>query len=58
VDWLKLDVLAITGGTADDATGTVAFKAFFMENGVMNVIQENSSFCKENGYWVYLGACE
>lgn len=48
VKWLKLEVLNST-------ENTVEFKAYFMENGVINVIHENSNFCKENGYWVYLG---
>lgn len=51
VNWLKLEVLNST-------TNTVEFKAFFMENGAINAIQENSKFCKENGYWVYLGVAE
>jgi len=46
VNWLKLEVL---NSTKD----TVEFKAFFMENGSVNTIHENSKFCKENGHWVY-----
>ena len=49
VNWLKLEVL----NTIRD---TVEFKAFFMENGAVNVIHENSKFCKQNNHWVYLGA--
>jgi len=49
VNWLKLEVL-------NSAEDTVEFKALFMENGAINVIHENSKFCKEHGYWVYLGA--
>lgn len=51
VNWLKLEVLNST-------ENTVEFKAYFMENGSVNVIHENSAFCKENGYWVYLGISE
>ena len=51
VNWLKLEILSSTNDT-------VAFKAFFMENGAINVIQENSNFSKENGNWAYLGANE
>jgi SEC-C motif-containing protein len=51
VNWLKLEILNSTNDT-------VAFKAFFMENGSINVIQENSNFSKENGNWAYLGANE
>lgn len=56
VKWLKLEVLNTTKGTANDSTGTVEFKAFFMENGEINVIHENSKFVKENNHWVYVGA--
>ncbi|SDW85360.1 SEC-C motif-containing protein [Lutibacter oricola] len=49
VNWLKLEVL---NSTED----TVEFKAFFLENGAVNVIYENSKFVKENEHWVYLGA--
>ncbi len=54
VEWLKLEVLNTSEGTINDTKGTVEFKAFFMENGSMNVIHENSRFCKENEHWVYL----
>lgn len=56
VKWLKLEVLKTTKGTTTDAEGTVEFKAFFMENGSINVIHENSSFSIENNHWVYVGA--
>lgn len=49
VDWLRLEVLNTT-------IDTVEFKAFFMENGKIDVIYENSSFIKEKNYWVYLSA--
>lgn len=56
VSWLKLEIINSTKGTTADKDGTVEFKAFFMENSSVNVIHENSEFCKENGYWVYLEA--
>ena len=34
----------------------VEFKATFIENGSFDIIHENSVFCKENNYWVYLNA--
>lgn len=49
VEWLKLEVLHST-------KNTVAFKAYFMENGQIDVIHENSKFEKENGHWTYLSA--
>ena len=49
VNWLQLEIL----NTTED---TVEFKASFKENGSVQVIHENSKFCKENNHWVYLGA--
>ncbi len=56
VEWIKLEILNTTKGTSTDSTGTVEFKAFFMENGKVDIIHENSFFSKENGHWVYLKA--
>lgn len=55
VNWLKLEVLKTSKGYLDDSTGTVEFKAYFMENGMVQVIHENSFFTKENNRWVYKG---
>lgn len=49
VEWVKLNVLNTT-------ENTVEFKAFFYENGSLNVIHENSFFVKENKHWVYKDA--
>ena len=49
VEWVKLEIIKVT-------TDTVRFNAFFIENGSLESIQENSSFCKENNHWVYLDA--
>ena len=56
VDWVKLDVLQTTKGTSEDTEGTVEFKAFFYEDGSLQMIHEHSRFTKEQGYWVYLDA--
>jgi SEC-C motif-containing protein len=48
VNWIKLEIL-------NSSLDTVEFKAFFMENGSVSVIHENSKFRKESGHWVYLG---
>lgn len=53
VTWIKLDVLKTTDGLENDTTGTVEFKAFYLEEGEMQVIHELSRFCKENNHWVY-----
>ena len=49
VYWVKLEILNAT-------KDTVHFNAFFIENGKLESIQENSTFCKENNHWVYLDA--
>ena len=49
VEWVKLDILQST-------KDKVEFKAFFYENGSLNVIHENSFFVKENNHWVYKNA--
>ena len=49
VEWVKLEVLNST-------ENTVEFKAYFIENGSLNVIHENSFFVKENNHWVYKNA--
>ncbi|MFD1294181.1 YchJ family protein [Lutibacter holmesii] len=49
VQWLQLDVL-------NSSEHTVEFKAYFQENGLVQVIHENSKFCKEHNHWVYVGA--
>ena len=49
VDWIKLEII--------NSTETIVeFKAYFIENGQMDVIHEKSSFIKENDYWTYLKA--
>lgn len=47
VEWVRLEILNTT-------QNTVEFKAYFIENGQINLIHENSLFCIENGNWVYV----
>jgi len=49
VNWVKLEVLNST-------ENTVEFKAYFYENGALNMIHENSFFTKEKNHWVYKDA--
>lgn len=49
VNWLKLEIIGIK-------KNTISFKAFFLENGKLEIIEEISNFSKENNYWVYLDA--
>lgn len=56
VNWIKLDILNTTQGLKNDTIGTVAFKAYFYEDGEVQIIHENSYFEKENGIWMYKSA--
>lgn len=56
VQWVKLEVLKTYKGTSIDTVGNVEFKAFFIEDGKIEVIHENSLFYKENQHWVYVEA--
>ncbi|CAL2104534.1 Sec-C motif domain protein [Tenacibaculum sp. 190130A14a] len=56
VQWLKLEVLNTSKGGSNDIIGTVEFKAYFIENGQIDIIHENSTFSKENNHWVYVTA--
>lgn len=56
VSWLKLEILNHTNGAITDNKATVAFKAYYMETFIEEVIYENSYFEKENGVWKYKNA--
>ena len=56
VKWLRLEVVQTEKGQVTDTEGIVEFKAFFMENGQIEVIHETSNFKKHNGHWVYVKA--
>jgi len=58
VTWIKLEILQSTQGRPRDPTGTVEFKAHYIEEGEEQVIHENSKFCIENWHWVYLDAVD
>lgn len=53
VQWIRL---VVEKSTEPDVKGdaTVEFRAFFVENGAMNCIHENSLFRKQNGIWKYV----
>ncbi|MEV6525945.1 YchJ family protein [Longispora sp. NPDC051575] len=53
--WVRLDVLAKTGGGLFDAEGTVEFRAHYREGGRPGAMHEHSRFLRDNGNWVYLG---
>lgn len=51
VQWIKLEILK-------SSNDTVSFNAYFIENGITDVICENSKFVKENNVWFYLGLAQ
>ena len=54
--WTGLEIVSTTGGTAFHTDGTVEFIAHYTESGCAGSMHENSSFVREDGNWVYLGA--
>ncbi|TYP75233.1 YchJ family protein [Aquimarina intermedia] len=56
VQWIRLEVLGTTKGGHNDKEGTVHFKAYFFEGGIVQVIEEHSLFEREEEHWVYVGA--
>lgn len=54
VKWLRLEIIRVVSGGADDVFGTVEFKAHFKSKGKNDFIHENSKFVKENGVWYYV----
>lgn len=56
VTWLRLEIHNATKGNITDTEGTVEFKAFYKEDGEVEVIHENSFFKKEKGIWFYVGS--
>ncbi len=56
--WLGLEVLGTSGGGADDSEGTVRFRARYRDHLGDHVLEENSSFVRRAGRWVYLEAID
>lgn len=54
--WTNLEIIGGTGGGLFDSTGTVSFRAHYVDNGRPEVLSENSLFEKHNGHWVYVDA--
>ncbi|MBE1584803.1 YchJ family protein [Nonomuraea angiospora] len=54
--WVRLEVLETTGGSVVHTEGTVRFRAHYVERGTPGELEENSSFVRFEGRWVYAGA--
>ncbi len=55
-EWLRLEIIGTTDGGEDDATGTVHFRARFRDHLGDHALEENSSFVRRAGRWMYLEA--
>jgi SEC-C motif-containing protein len=53
--WTRLAVLQTHDGGMFDATGTVQFRAIYVQQGQRGVLAETSRFVRHDGRWTYLG---
>ena len=53
--WTRLAVLETEGGGIFDNTGTVRFRAVYVQDGKRGVLAETSRFIRQDGLWSYLG---
>ena len=56
--WLGLEIVDTTEGTETDDTGTVHFRATCRDHLGDHTLEENSSFVRRAGRWVYLDALD
>lgn len=54
--WTGLEIINTTGGSPFHTEGTVEFRAHYTTNGHPGTQQENSTFTREAGHWVYVAA--
>jgi SEC-C motif-containing protein len=55
LQWTRLAVLETRDGGLFDATGTVQFRAMYVQHGQRGVLAETSRFVRQDGQWTYLG---
>jgi SEC-C motif-containing protein len=55
IQWNHLAVLETQAGGLLDPAGTVRFRAIYVQDGRRGVLDETSSFVRQDGQWVYLG---
>ena len=58
VEWMGLVVVKTEDGNVNDSSGTVEFRAIYLEDGQTQVIHEKSLFEKEKGKWVYVSGIQ
>ena len=55
-EWVLLEIVDTQAGGPLDAVGMVEFRAHHRRGGQPGVVHERSSFVREDGRWVYVGA--
>jgi SEC-C motif-containing protein len=55
IEWIRLAVLETEGGGLFDSAGTVRFLAVYGRDSKRGVMDEKSSFVREDGRWTYVG---
>jgi SEC-C motif domain protein len=55
LQWTRLAVLETRDGGLFDATGTVQFRAMYLQQGQRGVLAETSRFVRHDRHWTYLG---
>lgn len=55
-EWVRLEVLAATGGGPFDREGAVSFRAVYRHHGHEGEQREHSRFLRHEGAWAYLDA--
>ncbi|WP_042723993.1 YchJ family protein [Curtobacterium sp. B18] len=52
--WTRLDILSTRAGGPFDASGTVAFRAWWRTDDERGTLEETSDFVREHGRWSYV----
>jgi SEC-C motif-containing protein len=55
IQWTRLAVLETRDGGLFDTTGTVQFRAMYLQQGKRGVLAETSMFVRQEKHWTYLG---
>ena len=58
VQWTRLAVLETHDGGLFHTTGTVRFRAIYVQNGQRHVLAENSKFIRQDKLWTYVGPAD
>ncbi|MER5642126.1 YchJ family metal-binding protein [Kitasatospora sp. NPDC002227] len=56
LSWVRLEILGSTEGGPFHSAGTVEFRAHYLAGGQEGTMQENSTFLRHDGAWVYVDA--